>query len=147
MLFLLPRPVYALVVMKLPSRSSLISASSSRRRHPPPFSTSRSFLLLVKVAAVIGETFSFDILLAIFPVYLEEAALDAHLSTLVYKNFLTEENNPSRSRSFKFTHSMVRVCWRKFLDEGGCLPQPTACFWWIWDWPMGTESHKLLCLK
>lgn len=59
---------------------------------------------------MIGETFCFDVLHAIFPINLQEDVLKAHLSSLVFKNFLTEEaNKSSSSQCFKFTHSMVRL--------------------------------------
>lgn len=65
----------------------------------------------LKVASVIGEIFTWDVLRAVLPVDLDEETLTKHLNTLVFKNFLTMENNPSStSQCFKFTHSMVRVC-------------------------------------
>lgn len=98
------------------SHVTLSPASTSRRL---PFSAIFPCLLLVKVAAVIGETFTFDVLRAIFPVDLDEEPLKAHLSTLVFKNFLIEEDSSSRSQSFKFTHSMVRAGAILFRGEEG----------------------------
>lgn len=67
--------------------------------------------MCAKVAAVIGETFSFDVLHAVFPVDLDEESLATHLADLVFKNFLTieDESNPTDKspRRFKFTHSLV----------------------------------------
>ena len=108
-------PLHVLISVKIRSRAVSLSSASFL---PPSISTNnstslRTCLLLVKVAAVIGETFSIDVLGAIFPVELDEAALKAHLNTLVFKNFLTEESSTGRSQCFKFTHSMVRV-WQKF---------------------------------
>lgn len=62
---------------------------------------------------MIGETFTFDVLHAVFPVDLDEEYLATHLADLVFKNFLTIEDDRSptedRPRRFKFTHSLVCV--------------------------------------
>lgn len=105
---LLPSPsihVHTLIGVEIPSRITLSPVYFSRDR----LSLLCACPLLVKVAAVIGETFSLDVLRAIFPMDLDEESMRAHLSTLVFKNFLTEEDSSSRSQIFKFTHSMVRA--------------------------------------
>lgn len=67
---------------------------------------------------MIGETFAFDVLHAVFPVDLDKAMLSNHLNTLVFKNFLTAEDSPTGGpKCFKFTHSMVRVAQRSFFGE------------------------------
>ncbi|CAB1106927.1 unnamed protein product [Ectocarpus sp. CCAP 1310/34] len=66
--------------------------------------------LVLKVAAVIGEKFTLNVLYAVFPVDVDEATLATHLNSLVSKNFLAVENPSAMMQGtlcFKFKHSLM----------------------------------------
>lgn len=79
----------------------------------------KSLRLHYEVAAVIGETFSLNVLEKVFPLDLDETVLKKHLSLLVDANFLML--SVAGEDCYKFTHSLVRTCfaWRKVWSQGG----------------------------
>lgn len=73
-----------------------------------PYSSGTLHEFTAQVAAVIGETFSFDILEKVLSLDIDEATLQKHLNVLVESNFLLSWNDLSTCKLwFRFTHSMV----------------------------------------
>lgn len=62
------------------------------------------------MAAVIGESFSFEILEKVFPLDIDELTLQTYLNVLVEGNFLLSWSDSATCKlCFRFIHSMVSL--------------------------------------